>query len=66
MQIISLLQQIGNISTLGSFFAQDAADDLLQIGAKTNVKLQEDFVIVTGRWNSQQMNANFPHNHLLG
>lgn len=49
---------LGNISTLESFSAQDAADDLLKIGAKNDVKLQEDLVIVTGMWNSTQINAN--------
>lgn len=39
-----LLQQLGNISTLGFFFTWDAADYLLWISAKSDMKLQEDLV----------------------
>lgn len=41
-KIVFLLQQFGNISILGFFFTWDAADYLLQISAKSNMKLQED------------------------
>lgn len=42
------LQYLRNISTLGSFFAQDAVGDLLQIGPRKDVKMREDLMIIAG------------------